>query len=170
MFFIRTEESIEDAQKSLERGRSVRRWAFIGCSPWEHLAFAIPDDEKLKALETYGYDIDADSFDMDEIIHSDLFADCDEEKLARILNLEPCKDGYGYAEFLPGLCSLEEFDHEPNPSECSQNLQGELFAYLVCFEGEPVGIDPDEEWQLFRPTRIVWVSETGSKMQRQREI
>ena len=103
-YFTRTEESRQDAQRALARGRSIRRWAFAGCSPWEHLAFAIPMSEQLDALQAYGYDINADDFDLAEAIHVDLFADSDDEKLAEVLNLEPC-DGGGYAEFLAGLCA-----------------------------------------------------------------
>ena len=169
MYFIRTEETKEDALKSLERGRSIRRWAFVGSSPWEHLAFAIPKEEQLDALEKYGYDAYADDFDAEKIIHEELFFECDDEKLAEILNLEPCEGG-GYAEFLPGLCSLEEFENEPSPEDCTETLQGSVFAYLVCYEGEPAGIDPDEGWALFRPSKVVWIAETGSTATRERVI
>lgn len=167
-YFIRTEESMEDAQLALQRGRSIRRWAYAGCTPWEHLAFAIPEDEQLNALQAYGYDIHADDFDLEGAIHVDLFADSDDERLAEVLNLEPCDNG-GYAEFLPGLCALEAFDDEPTPEGCTETLDGELFPYLVCYEGEQVSTDPDEGWPLFRPTRIVWIHETGSIAGRWRE-
>lgn len=169
MFFIRTEETTKDAERALVRGRSVRRWAFLGCTPWEHLAFAVPVDEQKEALEAYGYDIYAEDFDREEIIHGELFAECDDEKLAEILNLEPCEDG-GFAEFLLGLCSLEEFDTEPRPEDCTETFQGQLFPYLVCYEGESCGIDPDDGWQLFRPTRIVWIHETGQTGKREMHI
>lgn len=168
-YFTRTEESRQDAQRALERGRSIRRWAFAGCSPWEHLAFAIPMSEQLDALQAYGYDINADDFDLAEAIHVDLFADSDDEKLAAILNLEPC-DGGGYAEFLAGLCALEAFGDEPTPEDCAETLGGDLFACLVCYEGEQVGIDPDEGWPLFKPTRIVWIHQTGSTAGRWKEV
>lgn len=168
-YFIRTEERPEDAEQALKRGRSIRRWAFAGCSPWEHLAFALPVSEQLTALEAYGYDIDADEFDLDEAIHIDLFQDSDDDRLVAILNLEPCEHG-GYAEFLPGLCALEAFDEEPAPGQCAETLNGELFALLVCYEGEQVGHDPDEGWPLFKPRRIVWMHETGSTMSRWIEI
>ena len=168
-YFTRTEESRQDAQRALARGRSIRRWAFVGCSPWEHLAFAIPCEEQLVALKTYGFDVDADGFDLEEAIHADLFADSDDEKLAEVLNLEPC-DGGGYAEFLAGLCALERFAEEPTPDDCTESLDGDLFAYLVCYEGEQVGIDPDEGWPLFKPTRIVWIRATGSTVGRWKEV
>lgn len=168
-YFIRTEESMEDAQLALQRGRSIRRWAYAGCTPWEHLAFAIPADEQLDALKAYGFDVDADGFDLEEAIHIDLFQDSDDDRLVAILNLEPCDHG-GYAEFLPGLCALEAFDDEPTPEGCTETLDGELFPYLVCYEGEQVGTDPDEGWPLFQPTRIVWIHPTGSNAGRWKEV
>lgn len=168
-YFVRTEETLRDAQLALERKRSVRRWAFAGASPWEFLAFAIPEDEQLDALREYGVDVDAEGFDLEEAIHGDLFAECDEERLAGCMNLEPFGDG-GYAEFLPGLCALEAFDAEPRPEDCTQTLDGELLALLACYEGEAVGEDPDEGWILFHPKRIVWTHETGSTVTRWREI
>lgn len=169
MFFVRTEEAVEDAKAALRRGRSVRRWAFAGCSPWEHLAFAIPEEEQVAALEAYGYDIFSEEFDTMNAIHDELFTDSDDEKLAEILNLEPFEDG-GYAEFLDGLCSLEDFDTEPRPEDCTATLDGALFPYLVCYEGEPVGTDPDAGWTLFRPTRIVWIHKTGQTGGRMKNI
>ncbi len=169
MYFVRTEESIADAKKALGRGRSIRRWAYAGCTPWEHLAYAIPADEQMAALEAYGVDIYADDFDLEDAIHIDLYAESDDEKLAKALNLEPCEDG-GYAEFLPGLCALEAFGEEPTPEQCTETLDGDMFAYLVCYEGEQVGTDPDEGWPLFKPNRIVWTHETGSTVTRWREI
>lgn len=57
MFFTRTESSREDAQSALERGRSIRRWSHMGCSPWEHLAMSVSNKERIEALEKLGYDV-----------------------------------------------------------------------------------------------------------------
>lgn len=42
--------------------------------------------------------------------------------------------------------------------------------FMVCYEGEFVGYDQDEGWPLFKPTRIVWIHETGSTTKRWREF
>ena len=68
-----------------------------------------------------------------------------------------------------GLCALEAFGDEPTPEDCAETLGGDLFACLVCYEGEQVGIDPDEGWPLFKPTRIVWIHQTGSTAGRWKE-
>lgn len=162
-YFVRTEESIQQAKESLKRGKSVRRWAFFGSTAWEHLAFALPEDEQEEVLEEMGYDLAEQ--DAADIIHNDLFnRDCEAE-IAEAANLTKVSDR-GYAEFLDGLCALEEFDEEPTPEDVTETLDGENFRYLVCYEGEYVGEDPDEGWPLFRPTRIVWTHDTGSTTKR----
>jgi len=166
-YYIRMEENLEDAQSSLERGKSVRRWAFAGCSPWEHLAFAIPEDEQKDALETY-FGREVEDEELTSLIHDDLFSESDDEKLAEILNLTRLESGY-YAEFLDGLCALESFDGEPVPEniEVPKDYQ---FRYMICYEGTPVGIDEDEGWELFTPSRIVWTRETEYTQKRGRNI
>ena len=170
MYFVRTEETEEQAIASLERGRSVRRWAFFGCTAWEHLAFAIPEDEQIAALEAMGYDLS--ERDVNDIIHNELFHDNSpetERAIAEACNLTKVSER-GYAEFLDGLCALEAFDVLPSPDWVSASLDGKLFAKLVCYEGEPVGVDPDEGWPLFKPTRIVWIHDTGSTVKRGKHI
>jgi len=171
MFFIRTEESIEAAHASLERKKSVRRWAYVGANPWEHLAFGISDEERIEALEELGYEV-SDIDEATEIIQGELFADNTpemEERIISVLRLTKLENG-GYAQFLDGLCALEGFEKEPEPDDVTETLDGELLAYLVCYEGEAVGIDPDEGWYLFSPSRIVWMRETGSNITREKNI
>jgi hypothetical protein len=171
MYFVRTEESIEAAYASLERKKSVRRWAYVGANPWEHLAFGISDDERIEVLGELGYDV-ADIDEATNIIHGELFADNTpemEERIISVLRLTKLENG-GYAQFLDGLCALEVFEKEPRPEDVSEKLDGELLAYLVCYEGEAVGVDPDEGWYLFSPSRIVWTHETGSNITRKKNI
>lgn len=167
MYFIRTEETEQQAYESLQRGRSVRRWAFFGCTAWEHLAFAIPYEEQVEALERMGYAVD--EIDITSVIQDELFNAGREDEIAEACNLTKLENGY-YAEFLDGLCALESFDEVPSPEDCTSTLNGELFAKLVCYEGELVGYDPDEDWQLFRPTRIVWTHDTGHAGKRVKHI
>ena len=161
-YFIRTEETIEQAQESLKRGKSVRRWAFFGSTAWEHLAFAIPAEEQEEILAKMGYEFNSDE-EMAEFIHT---ADLDEEKIAEAANLTKIGER-SYAEYLDGLCALESFDEIPEPEDCTATLNGEVFRYLVCYEGEYVDEDPDEGWELFKPHRIVWIHDTGSNTKRE---
>jgi hypothetical protein len=166
-FFIRMEETHEQAQASLQRKKSVRRWAFAGCTPWEHLAFAIPEEEQKEALEEY-YGRDIEPEEIGSLIHDELFQESDDERLAEILNLTRLESGY-YAEFLDGLCALESYDEEPSPE--SIDIPAEYqFRYMVCYEGEPAGIDEDEGWELFTPSRIVWIHDTGGGQKRLKHI
>lgn len=164
-FYVRAEESIEDAIKALERGRSVRRWATLGAQPYEHLMFASAD-EKREILEAIGIE---DAWMMTEetldgVIADMEFGDAENRVIIEKLGLEPF--GNGYAAFLDGLCALEWFDEEPTPEDCTATLDGSLFGYLVCYEGDYAGADPDEGWPLFHPVRIVWATETGSDDER----
>lgn len=167
MYFIRTEETEQQAYESLQRGKSVRRWAFAGCNPWEHLAFAIPYDEQLEALEKLGYD--TLDINVTSVIQDDLFHQNRDDEIAIVCNLTKLENGY-YAEFLEGLCALESFSEVPEPSSLSRTLDDNLFAKLVCYEGEFVGLDPDENWELFKPSRIVWIHDTGSTVKREKNI
>jgi len=65
-YFTRTEESRQDAQRALERGAQhsplgVCRLFSVGAS-----GLRIPMSEQLDALQAYGYDINADDFDLAE--------------------------------------------------------------------------------------------------------
>ena len=168
-YFIRTEETREKAQKAMERNRSIRRWAFAGCHPEEHFMFAITGEEQIEAIREMGYEVDtaeeAYQVFIDEIENEEEKY----EELVSTLNLEPLENG-GYAEFLPGLCALEEHEAEPKPEDCTEDLNGELMPLLICYEGEEVGVDPDEGWTLFRAERIVWIHETGQDGKRHKEI
>ena len=164
-YFIRTEETIEQAQESLKRGKSVRRWAFFGSTAWEHLAFAVPAEEQEEILEKMGYEFDSDE-EMIEFIHSLEGMALDEEEIAEAANLTKVSE-HGYAEYLDGLCALESFDEVPSPEDCTATLNSETFRYLVCYEGEYIDEDPDEGWELFKPRRIVWTHDTGSTVKRE---
>ncbi len=164
MFFIRTEESKELIQKAMKRNRSIRRWAFAGCSPEEHFLFAIPPHERVEAIQRMGYEVSTE----EEAINI-YYEEIEEEDLIEVLSLTKL-DGGGYGELLDGLCALEMFDEEPEPEECEEDLDGDLFPYLVCYEGEFVGYDPDEDWPLFKAERVVWVAETGQKTRREKEL
>lgn len=96
-----------------------------------------------------------------------------EKEIAQLLNLEPFNKGY--IKYLKGLCALEKFSSQPTIVDCTKKLIGDnkepyLLRYLVCFEGEEVGEDIDEDWaetwQLFKPSRIVWIEESGYKSER----
>ena len=158
MYFTRTEESIKDVQLALERGRSVRRWATFGEKPYMHLIHA-DLEERDEILSELGLDPMSDG-DFSEWVWSHDFTTEEDEIIINYFNLEPA--GLGYAQYLGGLCALEEFETLPDPEECTATLYGGLFSILACYEGEPVGIDPDEGWTLFRPMRIAWAVETGS--------
>jgi len=164
-YFIRTEETIKQAQESLKRGKSVRRWAFFGSTAWEHLAFAIPAEEQEEILAEMGYEFDSEE-EMIEFIQTE---DFDEEAIAKAANLTKIEEG-GYAEYLDGLCALESFSEVPSPEDVTETLDGETFRYLVCYEGEYIGEDPDEGWDLFKPHRIVWTHDTQSTTKRERNI
>ncbi len=168
MFFIRTEESKELIQEAMERNRSVRRWAFAGCSPAEHFLFAIPSHEKVEAIQEMGYDVSSSDEAVD-VYYAEIDGEDIEEGLIDVLNLTELDDG-GHGELLDGLCALEMFDEKPKPEECEEDLDGDLFPYLVCYEGEFVGYDPDEDWPLFKAERVVWVTKTGQTARREREI
>lgn len=167
-YFIRTEETRDKCQKAMERNRSIRRWAFAGAHPEEHFLFAIPGSERVAAVKKLGFDADDDAAAV-KVFNDEIEGELHDE-LVKALNLEEMETG-GYAEFLPGLCALEAFDEEPAPADCSEDFHGELFPYLVCYEGQYVGDDPDEEgWPLFRAKKIVWIHETGQEGRREREI
>ncbi|QSO48386.1 hypothetical protein [Alicyclobacillus mengziensis] len=53
MYFTRTEETIEDALKSLERKKSLNGWGTIGKKPWFHLFYRSPNEVKF-VLEQLG--------------------------------------------------------------------------------------------------------------------
>lgn len=91
-----------------------------------------------------------------------------EKEIAQLLQLEVFNNGY--IKYLKGLCALEMFDKEPTINDCTKMLIGEdnepfLLKYLVCFEGEEVGVDIGDDWgepwKLFKPKRIVWIEESG---------
>ena len=168
-YFIRTEESKGDAFASLERKKSIRRWNHMGCSIDEHFLFALPDSEKEEVLLKLGFSQeDFWSISLADFFREFVVGEFSDEELAEAMNLTELEDG-GFAEFLPGLCSLESFDFEPTPEDCTETLWGELFRYTVCYEGEFVGYDPDEGWELFIPHRIVWVSENEEYTARWKE-
>jgi len=177
-YFVRTVESIEEAHEALKRGRSVRRWNFAGGTPYDIFMYGIPVEEQREALkelaeldpESYGDYANVDEWTDEEVRDAVLYDDIPAEDIIKVLNLEPFDDRGGYAQYLPGLCALEQFEQEPKPEDVTATLHGELFAYLVCYEGEFVGYDPDEGWPLFKPTRIVWIHETGSTTKRWREF
>ena len=90
-----------------------------------------------------------------------------ENEIVSFLSLEPFNGGY--IKYLNGLCALEMFDNLPTIKDCTKKLDGQakepfLFKYLVCFEGEEVGEDIGdwgETWKLFKPSRILWIEESG---------
>lgn len=167
MFFTRTECSREDAQSALERGRSIRRWSHMGCSPWEHLAMSVTAEERIEALQKLGYDVYTDE-EAESIVWGELFEADVDDAIIEALGLEPF--GNGYAQYLPGLCALESFEDEPSPEDCTVTLDGASFGWLVCYEGEFAGYDPDDDWELYRPTRIVWAVPTQATGQRVCEL
>lgn len=170
MFYIRTEENPASAERALKRGRSVRRWGFAGADLRDHLRDDLDGADQydavreLATLFDYDFPREATPEDLGEALHElsyILIPGSEEERqAAQRLGYEPYKSGY--ARFLDGLCALQEFGQEPSPEDLNTDLGGDLFRYLVCYEGEPVGWDDaDEGWPLFRPTRIVWVYDRG---------
>lgn len=168
MYFVRTEESMEQAQAALERGRSVRRWAYAGADPLTFLQFALPADERFevvcKVAAEVGIEVETER-DVEYLLFDREGSDLPEDSIIRVLGLEPFGDGW--AQFLDGLCALASFVDEPSREEEFPKLNGVHLPLLVCYEGEFCGYDPDEGWELFRPGRIVWVRETGSDVRRQ---
>ena len=169
-YFVRTDESIPKAQKAMERNRSIRRWAFAGAHPEEHFLFGITNEERVQVINKMGFEVETEE-EAVQVFQSEVEGLMTDD-LIKALNLAPMDaepgDYVGYAEFLQGLCALEGFENKPTPADCSEDLHGELFPYLVCYEGEYVGDDPDEGWPLFQATKIVWVHETGQAGKRVR--
>ena len=172
MFFIRTEETKEKAEKALERNQSIRRWAYIGAHPEEHFLFAITGEERIAAMNKLGFEVEYEDEAL-EVFTEEVEGNEDLlPALIEALNLTEMTEmeAGGYAEFLPGLCALEKHEEEPKPEDCTVDLNGHLFPYLVCYEGEEVGTDPDEDWTLFRAARIAWIAPTGATGKRERNI
>lgn len=159
---------MEQAQAALERGRSVRRWAYAGADPITFLQYALPPRERFEAVREVaaevGIEVETEQ-DVEYLLFDRDGADLSQDAIIRVLGLEPCGDGW--AQYLDGLCALESFEEEPPMDGEFRTLNGIHLPLLVCYEGEFVGYDPDEDWELFRPTRIVWVRETGSDVRRE---
>lgn len=169
-FFIRTEETREQAEEALGRGRSVRRWAFAGSGMRDMVEYDLKGEEQYEAVHELSdlFDLDfpeeATPEDLREALYElSLILEAgseDEARAAEALEYEPF--GSGYARFLDGLCALQEFDSGPKPEDLTEDFCGDLFRYLVCYEGDNAGWDDaDEGWPLFRPRRIVWVHDRG---------
>lgn len=172
MYFIRTEESPQDAQASLQRGRSVSRWNTAGWKMIDHLRYYYEHGSEdhyqmiSRLCEAWELPVPQNDADLrailDEIGSILLGDDEAEEEAARILGFERFENGW--AKFLDGLCALQKFESQPSPDDVTATLpHGELFRYLVCYEGEQTGWDyADGGWPLFRPIRIVWVHDRGA--------
>ena len=172
-YYIRTEETQEQAVEALKRGRSVRRWAFAGEDMETLIRYDLEGEEQYEAVRRL-----SDIFDLDfpeEATPDDLkdalweleeilVPGSDEEKqAAEALGYEPFDSGF--ARFLDGLCALQEFDVEPKPEDLKNDFCGDLFRYLVCYKGEYTGWDDaDEGWPLFRPVRIAWIHDRGENV------
>jgi len=139
-FFVRREPSVDAAQASLERGRSVRSWSAYGmCAhvlqDWAEDGLVPPLCEAEEVPPLSG----------------------DNDRRCARCRLE---DAPAYAHFLPGLCAIAEGDDADEALE--MGIRGSTYDWLpvlALFEGEEVGTDPDEGWTLFRPTRLLWARE-----------
>jgi len=171
-YYIRTEETPEQAEESLRRGRSVRRWAFAGNPLRTMLRYDLEDEEQYDAVrlvsELFGEPFPEQATEDDLREALDVLDDIlepgspEEAQAAAVIGYE--RFGNGWARYLDGLCALREYDYVPQPEEITKalNRRGDLFRYLVCYEGEYVGWDDaDEGWPLFRPIRIVWIHDRG---------
>jgi len=171
MYFVRTEETHEDAELAMQRGRSVRRWSTAGWKMIDHLRYfyehGSEEHYQMIARICEAWELPAPLNDaelravLDELGFVLLDDDEAEKEAAEILGFERFESGW--AKYLDGLCALEEFDSQPTPEDVTATLpRGELFRYLACYEGERVGWDyADGGWPLFRPSRIVWIHDRG---------
>ena len=169
-FYIRTEETREQAREAMNRGRSVRRWAFAGEDMRDLLRDDLEGREQYDAVrrlceifdlefpeEATPEDLKTALRELDYILEP---GSEEEKQAAEALGYETFEKGF--ARFLDGLCALQEFDSEPKPEDLKKDLCGYLFRYLVCYEGEYTGWDDaDEGWPLFRPVRIAWIHDRG---------
>jgi hypothetical protein len=75
--------------------------------------------------------------------------------------------GTPYAAYLPGLCALAvwEGDEAPDAATAHDLATSDSYGWLpviVAYHGHDAGTDPDEGWDLFRPTgRYVVYPERG---------
>lgn len=178
MYFIRTVDSIEEAEESLITGKSVDKWGLIGENAFSHFVNH-PYNQRPIVFHKMGYNmrlseegtVTSESINVMEKMLSDKpIEKWNEQEIAMGLNLILLPSG-GYTRYLDGLCSLQSFQYIPKPEECTATLpEGLLFPFLVCYEGALVGtdidVDWDVEWELFKPIKIEWIHPTGSTNKR----
>jgi hypothetical protein len=151
--WLRSCSSPADAAADLQRGRSLRGWGTAGSCwrCWSETEPGVLDPDR--------------GWDEDEVVD--------------VLGLEPVPGlerspgvawcghaGTAYAAYLPGLCALAG-DLGPGDVEDAVARAVAAAAYrndfLALYEGEDAGeLDPDEGYELFRPTRLVWVRPWGT--------
>jgi hypothetical protein len=143
--WLRSCSSEQDAQADLERGRSLRGYGTAG---WCWRCWAESD------------------LDPDRAWSEDEVLDALGLEAAPGLELSPgvarCGHaGAAYASYLPGLCALAaDLGPEDVEDAVARVVAGGAYRndFLALYEGEDAGeLDPDEGYELFHPTRIVWV-------------
>lgn len=172
-YYLRTEETAEDAVRAFYRKRSANGWWYIGLDPVDWLMCAAQPHEIMECADLVGIDIPS-SFGCADAV-DELIAKAQDDALNTViidvLGLEPA-EGRGYWRPLPGLCALAEADEDlPNAEWIARATHfGEAFAMFAVYEGESVGVDENVEdatsWTLFRPARLVRVFENPGPITR----
>jgi hypothetical protein len=148
-WYIRREADEAAIARHLADPRSLRGWGLAG-SCWECWAEVMggPDAEDWDEAET------VERFDLERAPALALGPDGSPmpEGVARCGHA-----GTPYAAYLPGLCALAVWNAEEAPDAAMANdlAASESYGWLpvvVAYEGREAGTDPDEGWDLFRPT------------------
>lgn len=156
--WLRSCSSEQDAQADLQRGRSLRGYGTAGSCwrCWSETEPGVCDPDR--------------AWSEDEVV--DVLGLEEAPGLARSPGVARCGHaGTAYAAYLPGLCALAG-DLSPGDVEDAVSRAGAAGAYrndfLALYEGEDAGeLDPDEGYELFRPTRLVWVRLWGTTKEKE---
>lgn len=149
MWFLRREASRHDVDRHLADPRSLDGWALAGqCADcWAELE----DYDLVGEPET----VIADALNLEPVPSLALYDTGPQTGQPRSDGTARCgHNGTAYARFLPGLCALATWDTRPTDAEARAAGTSETYSWLpllVLYEGEEVGVDPVEQWALFRP-------------------
>jgi hypothetical protein len=169
-YFLRTEESEDDAQRALVRGRSANGWNLVGMDPIDWATAVMPTDDYLLltlAIQL-AHDHDLPSFGARGLLWLEDHTDPTvfQTAIIHVLALEPVSPpATGYWQPLPGLCALAEsstdLGTDPHawlalvpthdgfqPDHC--------FAYLAIYSGTWIAVD-EAGWPLFQADALLRV-------------
>ena len=149
MWFIRREADEAAIARHLADPRSLRGWGLAGCC-WGCWAEVVGGP----AAEDWTEDETVDHLGLEPA-----------PTLALMPDGSPMPDGVArcghagtpYAAYLPGLCALAVWEAEDAPdmaTACALAVS-DCYGWLplvVAYDGQDAGTDPDEGWDLFRPT------------------